>query len=352
MSNGYIYCVIPTGLNDLLTQLNICTEYAIKYNRSIILKTSCYKCSKLNDIIDYSSFPVPLFTESKLKEITYTQKIPPYPEEDKNIHEFVNIKFDKSKNYSKDILLIHASAGAGLVSIDILKKIKFTPSFLNIFYEQFKLLPPIYDAIHFRETDRANNYNNINAFKISINQFIESSKNNVYIASDSKLFLEDINLKYPNKIIKSKSLDSITKTKYFNFHNIFGDKDENMLINAFIDLLILGKANNLKISEGGYTLLAQSLWFEKNLVYNLLNPDALQKEVSNKNHILEIKIKNNNNLLLFISRTPRSTSNFSTPNKIQNHNIEAQSSNLIITKNYILPTKNKTKLLLYNKYFK
>ena len=73
---------------------------------------------------------------------------------------------------------------------------------------------------------------------------------------------------------------------HFNFHNIFGDKDENMLINAFIDLLILGKANNLKISEGGYTLLAQSLWYEKNLVYNLLNPDAVQKEVSNKNHIL------------------------------------------------------------------
>lgn len=309
MSNGYIYCKALGGLNDSLNQLYKCLLYAVKYQKSIILELEMYKSSNFMDFFDFSNFNVQIYPISKLKEITFVKtepdfyldvlkqnKIPKFTKFCGWHYDYKIPIFDKNRKYSNDILLIHESCGGGNLSYDFFKKIKFTSSFLQILNEQFNTLPPIYDAIHIRYTDSKFLYDNFNEFYNKIIKFIESSPNKIYVASDSKNILENINSKYNSKIIKTKACDFI-EGSYSSLH-FFGNTNNSILINALIDLLILAKSNNLMHSVGGYSILAKSLWYDKNIVYNLLNPDLPPKIVSNKNYFSELIKKHNNKLLL------------------------------------------------------
>ena len=70
-----------------------------------------------------------------------------------NIGSLYKIRFDQTKTYSKNTLLIHDSVGGGDEGINVLQKIKLTSNFINLFNEKFNKLPLKYNAVHFRYSD-------------------------------------------------------------------------------------------------------------------------------------------------------------------------------------------------------
>lgn len=58
--NNYILLRCRTGLHDCLSILTVNTDYAIKHNKKILLEFIMYKKTNLDEIFDFSTYPISL----------------------------------------------------------------------------------------------------------------------------------------------------------------------------------------------------------------------------------------------------------------------------------------------------
>ena len=57
---SYIFLRARGGFNDCMRQLAVCTQYAIRHKRSIVLGLNAY--SHMDNIFDFSEYPVKVYT--------------------------------------------------------------------------------------------------------------------------------------------------------------------------------------------------------------------------------------------------------------------------------------------------
>jgi hypothetical protein len=297
---GYIIVRVTTGLTDALSLLWYFVGYAQPYKRTIILCLDLYKASKLNDIIDFSDFPVPVLCgESHIKNIKFSTIEPscfgndPYKMCDSTVKtgdyyipSIGNMipKFDTTKTYPDDVLLIFQGLGNFGESLETIKHIKFTDRFLQKFYlQQSIFLQPMlprsvhknkrvltsFPSIHLRSTDYPG-YNEADDIQ-SVDQFVAKHPNKmIYLACDNSSLIEKLCAKHPN-LVKPLSYRKITRP-YFALHYAFGKFDPNCLDNAFIDILMCASGSDFLQSRGGFSAL----------IANIRNTPGLVKRLTEK----------------------------------------------------------------------
>jgi hypothetical protein len=297
--------------------LAICTAYAIKHRYSIILQLNAYRATHLNDIFDFSDYPVKIYTnvtrkKEELKgrpvEPAYMKQIQDkvrYVTQKKGASHDRSLRFNLSKTYPRDRVLLYAYGGGGKPLLEnalkrerhLFEYIRFTKAFLNE-YERVKQaakIPERYIAIHLRATDmpleisssvegasekEESGIKEIKSPKDShtealdkVSAFIEMNPDTpVYIASDNIRLLEKVKARHGNIVTtysekNTANCDSNRSCKRIHAYN---SKDSSILSGAVIDLLLLANAKKLMTSAGGFSRLAASLWRRKELVKKLI----------------------------------------------------------------------------------
>lgn len=264
---GYILCQARGGLNDITCQIWLCSLYAIKHKRSIILTKSAYLQTDLFDIFDFSDYPVPVYPLDKFKSITYDSVEPSHCQEyvkcflnkeanKEGISKHMQIsafRFDKALTYSETTLLFHDSCGGGCESFDFFKHIKFTPYMINFFKDKTKHYPSAYNAIHIRNTD-------IKTDIYPLLNIINRNRFPLFIGTD------DTSLK--SYILKAHPKTFSTLFKTNNTHNLHYINEKHILEWAIVDLLSMVFSENTIQSvyteasltiQSGYTRLIDGL---------------------------------------------------------------------------------------------
>jgi len=268
----------------------------MKHNKKILLEFMMYKKTNLEEIFDFSTYPVKIIlnTEPILRKIINnnqrieplfykSQLLNPKDVEDKGVYvgyylDNKKIDFNRNKPFPMVKLLIRDNGGSPTHNYyDLLKYIKFTDEFKKIINE--KLFNNIeYNAIHIRNTDA-----DIKSIKYKENykeicEFIESSMVNVFLASDDYSILNDLKEKYKDKILLSNTTyyninkGNLMKYQYGNLHQ-YGTLNSNVLKEAFYDLFLLASAKSILITnnKSGFSRLARFLCNHKGLLNKLIN---------------------------------------------------------------------------------
>ena len=278
---GYILLRVQSGFNDGVLLIYNMTQYALKYNRTIILTFECYSATKLDSIFDFSKYPVPIICgEDIVPSLKYDLIEPacygmnPYTlptSREPNYSKLINgmrTRFDLTKEYPDTTLLIWDSVGAReLTKIEIFRDIRFTPEFLEKFKKQRNMFPTVFNAIHIRGTDDP--LKNKEKSMILVDEFIKSNPSiPTYLASDDMPLMDELTSKY-SMILKPLSYKKI-KAKYYSLHHTFGASDPECLSNAIIDLLMCASADNFLPSVGGFSRLIKQLHEDKELLSRLI----------------------------------------------------------------------------------
>lgn len=302
-TESYIYLVARCGFNDMLSQFDDCTQYAIKHKRSIILELKTYSATDLSTVFDFSNFPVPVYLnyKEKLDELADRPIEPRAYGKLTNNFTYNNIhknpvKFNIKQNYPRETVLIYSHTTKvpwnkhRYNSIRTLSRMKFTEDFLKL-YNDFKKkykIPEIYKAAHLRATDRklllrgisgikSENSNNIlrgeNRME-SIDRFIQYKEEiPTYIATDKMELLKSLIHKHPNVINTNpdEKIHQCSGEKCRSLHHLRGRTDPDNLKEALIDLLVLAGANILMITDGGFSQLAKDLRERPDILKKLLS---------------------------------------------------------------------------------
>jgi hypothetical protein len=279
---SYILCQAQGGINDIMCQIWVCTEYALKYKREIILTHWSYFGASLFDVFDFKDYPVKVHPINTLNYINYTSVEPSDCEKyvelfkdkyknwgkiAKNITNSTRI-FDKSKSYPSTTLLLHDSCGGGKNSILFLEHIQFTQEFKSFFKDKTQTYPPRYNAIHIRNTDIKTN---VPKLLNIIEKFTEIP---CFIGTDDILLKKYILENYKNTF--SCSHDKITNIGDHNLHYM---KDKYILELALVDLFTMVFSENTitqvyTLAEepiiSGFSILIDSLKISKELYYSKL----------------------------------------------------------------------------------
>jgi hypothetical protein len=309
---GYIYLAARGGLNDNLAQLAICTKYAIKHRRSIIIEFTTYAAANIDTVFDFSEYPVPVFINFKDKvvelshnpiepaAITSLKDIPmrfshDYDKEhgwkDKN---GVVLRFDLTRSYPSDTVLVYASGGGGGGdnALEILGRIRLKPAVLAAYHRKIKEceIPAEYVSIHLRASDRKLNItNNITGMRLKnsdaiikvpstgnlyrdslrkIGAFIKAHQPmRVFVAGDNSKLIAKLEDRYPSVIMGSGH--SSKRSGSGPLHKE-GASDPNNLRDSIVDLLILAGGNAIMTSQGGYSRLAKKLLGRQDILEKLL----------------------------------------------------------------------------------
>jgi hypothetical protein len=271
---------VLSGFTDALSLLWHNTKYALKHDRTIIFITDAYSATDLDDLIDFTNFPVKVLCgEQHIEKINFLNIEPscfaldPYmrpngfiqnPFYNHTIDGVICI-YDVNNTYPEDTLLIFMACGNYGDAFFSIKHITFKSSFISKFTEQRAKLPETYSSAHLRATDHYNQ--NLTRDLAKLNNFIKD-KPAVYLASDNMSLMESLAKKHP-QIIKSVSYKKTDET-YYSLHHTFGKTDPECLSNALIDMLICALADNFLPSVGAFSKLIKQLHEDKELLSSLI----------------------------------------------------------------------------------
>jgi hypothetical protein len=304
---GYILLKIDAGFNDALSILWNHVEYAKTHGRTIILCLRVYGATKIEELIDFSEFPVPILCgESHVKNITFSSIEPscfdlnPYRNSDKLILSecgfyVSNIdghptRFDMTKEYSDDILLIFMGFGNTGVSIETMKHIKFTPKLLSKFHKQHNVfLKPViptlvhkrmkivpFLSVHVRATDYPGYDEDADIAKVD--EFIAVNPGMpVYLASDNYQLVEKLRSKN-SRIVVPMSYRQLDK-KYYALHYSFGKSDPECLSDAIVDILMCASGYVFLPSRGGFSTLINNIRNTAGLLKKLISEEGEPPEM-------------------------------------------------------------------------
>jgi hypothetical protein len=277
---GYLLLRVTSGLTDALSLLWYNSKYAKEHDRTIIFCLYAYKATDLDSIIDFSQFPVKVLCgEEHIKNIVYSKIEPscfdndPYKEADStvqdgpyNIPSIGNMitKFDPTKSYPADVLLIFQGFGNVGESEETIKHIHFSKKVIDNYHSKISQLPKTFDAVHLRATDHHDQ--NTEDDLAAVRKFVEN-KQNVYLATDNMKFMESLSEEF-SQIIKSFTYEKI-EHKYYSLHHDFGKTDPDCLEKALIDILICATSAEFLPSVGGFSELISYLHTNKELLQQL-----------------------------------------------------------------------------------
>jgi hypothetical protein len=277
---GFLLLRVNAGLNDALSLLWRHTELAKREGRTIIFVLEAYTACNLDDVIDFSNYPVPVLCgTSHYDKITYSTIEPAcfgYDFKKKSNSTLSNgtiaidgvaANFDLTKSYPPSTLLVFVGCGNFGFSLEVFKHIKLRPQLVDKIRSLKGSLPGDYVSIHLRATDHPQQ--NRNRQLQSIDSFLASNPGKTaYLACDNMSLMKSLSEKY-SQIIKSPAfVDSEANNRPLHYE--MGYKDPLCLEKALIDIFVCAASSNFLPSVGGYTQLIGELYKSKSLLHSLI----------------------------------------------------------------------------------
>jgi hypothetical protein len=284
LDKQYLICFTMDGFNDMLSEIDRCYNYCLKYNRTLVIDSSRNWFKE--DIRDYINFNSPIIYKGSNDELyDVLNEGTVYPEFIKGAIKTFMAKKGAYYKYYSDGLLIDSDLDSDCDAItkiyvhsgrsphNILSICSFTPRVLNVFRERYNRLPKDYISIHIRNTDLRSN----------VNKFIETYRSElegkpIFLATDNA---ETI-LKF--KEIFDKNIYSFANVPDNNGKNIHDNHDSVPIrefnIDCIVDILLLAAGSKLYLSimvimtdwrcMSGYGNLAKEIHENKELFRTLV----------------------------------------------------------------------------------
>jgi hypothetical protein len=283
----------------MLTTIDKCLIYAVKYKRTLIIITHKKGWFK-DDIHNYIGFEHPNIYVGDIDTILEKiEDLSIYPDTMKG--RLLNPAFILSKNinikkqYDEDVL-VSFSLGGGICR-EIIKCMRFKSNVLDIYKSRIAKMPKDYIGIHIRNTDKKSD---IPAFIAKhSNIFIPQNSDiqlegAIFLASDDIKLLNDFKTKYKN--IYTFSNIPLRKKGEENIHKYSHDMEHSMfIIDCLVDLLMLASGKEYFYSTkytntyvpSGYSKLAEIMFNNKNILHNMIG--CIDKMDENKLFLAEKK---------------------------------------------------------------
>lgn len=277
---GFLLLRVNAGLNDALSLLWRHTELAKRESRTIIFVLEAYSACNLDDVIDFSNYPVPVLCgTSHYDNITYSTIEPAcfgYDFKKKPNSTMSNgtvaidgvpSNIDLTKSYHPSTLLVFAGCGNFGFSLEVFKHIKLRPQLVNKIQSLRSSLPGNYISIHLRATDHPDQNRKVELQKID--SFLSSNPGKTaFLACDNMSLMKSLSEKY-SQIIKSPSFIDVSLNEA-PLHYEQGHKDPLCIEKAIIDIFVCASSSNFLPSVGGYTRLIEQLYKSKSLLHSLI----------------------------------------------------------------------------------
>jgi hypothetical protein len=280
MEPKYIVCRPMCGIIDKISVIKTCLDYAIKFNRVLIIDTSTdYFNDDINEYINIHSPHVYTGSaDSILPKIMHLSIYPPntklkpkYTEEDKKMHLSYEVKsLDLSKDYSETILFYTNCKGHSNTSedaIELLKMSTFNPKVLDIYKSRRAQLPENYVGLHIRNTD----------YKSNVPEFIESHKDvlmnqTIFLASDNKNTIDEFKEIFGDRLITFANIPDNNGKPIHEGYERTKEESREYNIDTFVDILLLANATNYYYSHktSGFSISIADLRKQPNLLKKLV----------------------------------------------------------------------------------
>lgn len=264
MEEKYIVCIPFGGFNDKMNVIWKCYQYAITYNRILVIDTQRTNAF-FEDIREYLYFKPENIYKGDLNSLyTSIKDYSIFPREYNIVSKSnTNIRINLSINYNEKII-VFANCGGGERLIDTFNLCSFAPFILNVFKERYKSLPKGYISVHIRNTD----------MKSDIKKFLNTHIN---LLKDKSIFL---GTDHAPTILEFKSL---FKDNLYSFaeipdnkgnsihHRNQGSKQRSFNIDCIVDLLLLASGSKIYYPSlfSGYTRAALALHKEQSILKRL-----------------------------------------------------------------------------------
>jgi len=277
--NKYIICYPLGGFCDMLNIINRCLEYAIKYNRILIIDATKEWWFQ-QDIYKYITFTHENIY-NKLSYSNITNNMTVYPPEFKNlINKKFNISFisneyytdfknktetDLSIDYTEDVI-IYGSASGG-IAYTLLNYFYFNTIITDEYYNRLNKLPKKYISFHIRNTDYKSD---VDGFLLKHHQKLIN--NSVFIGTDNITTRDEIKKKYGKNVYYFSDIPKVDGNN--NIHYNHGNIDQTkFIIDCIVDILLLASADEFYYSSerSGYSKFALFLFENKNILNKILN---------------------------------------------------------------------------------
>jgi hypothetical protein len=249
----YLICFIVDGFNDILSEIDRCYNYCLKYNRILVIDSS--KNWFKEDIREYINFDSPIIykgSNDELYEILNKNTI--YPEFLKDaIKRFNPIRNTNNCSYYANRRLIDSNLNsdcsavtkvyieAGRSPHNILNICSFNPFVLNIFRERYDKLPKDYISVHIRNTDLKSNVDDfLNKYK---EELVDKS---IFLATDHAPTILKFKEIFGSNIYSFANVPDNNGKNIHENHELIPTRQFN--IDCLTDLLLLAAGSKLYLS--------------------------------------------------------------------------------------------------------
>jgi hypothetical protein len=250
----YLLLRTTPGLNDKLCEINECLEYAVKYNRMIIVENN-------NLLLNDTGFGTEIteFLCLTHPNIIISKKSNEILDEVKRNNLTILYDGTLDRDYSEDVIHFWRVIG-GSGSFNIVKYINFHDKIKQTFKIRYNSIPKPYISIHIRHTDIGTN---IEDFLNKNNELIKNKT--IFLASDNISIIKMFKERY-NNIYSFSYLVEVEKG--MGLHHV-ERKDEEQIqynIDTIVDLLLLANGDEYIYSCGsGFSKLVEYMFQNKHM---------------------------------------------------------------------------------------
>ena len=243
----YIVCSLTPGLNDMLCEIHKCLQYAVRYDRILVIYT-CLRSS----IIDHCNIIHSHYNNKTVSELCAEYGIQ---------YSSIPLIKDLNKDYPDQFIKVWFVLG-GVGSHNMIPYMKYSEPVLSLFRYRYSLIPKPYTSIHIRHTD----------IRADINQFLKEvgsiiSGKTIFLASDNIDIITLFKEKYGNNIY---SYTTVIKVEGKGGLHLVERNETDQLkynIETIVDLLLLAHGSSYLFSCGtGFSRLAEYMFNNKHLL--------------------------------------------------------------------------------------
>ena len=280
VNKQYLICYPGGGFNDMMNVILTCYNYALKYNRILVIDTRClwfndtiHNYISFNSEIIYkddldvlyteleneSIFPLELKGHLKIFKPTFNIEFNCY------YYNSTNTRIDLNKKYDETVV-VFSNCGFGKDILELLKICKFKCIITEMYKLRRALLPKSDISVHIRNTD----------YKSDVDTFLKSHNHifngkHIFLASDHKDTIDLVKSIYGSNVF---SFANIPDNKGKNIHHNHSSIDSREFnIDCIVDFLLLASGDELYYSskQSSYSRNANALNKNKIILNMCLN---------------------------------------------------------------------------------
>jgi hypothetical protein len=255
----YIFCLPGGGFNDVIEQIMLCLQYAIRHNRILVLDTHRVFSFK-DDITNYFDishshiYQEPAHTfyaQVKQNRLECYPSVITYENIDiacghysgeLNAYQYKSVltRLDLSRAYEEPVVF-HSNCGGGTGPVNFFNLFPLKPIVLDELTRRWRSLTHPYIALHIRHTD----------YKSNISDFITTHSAQiaempcVFLASDNKSVIDTVVSLYGSKI---HTFSTITGKEDTPMHYRIPIPPTAYIVDMICDFLLLVVADEYRFS--------------------------------------------------------------------------------------------------------